>query len=63
MSTSGNRFDGIGMTSVRTRARMIERLREQGIRDELVLAAMNAVPRHIFVDEALATSASRRTRP
>ena len=45
---------GIGMTSARTRARMIERMREQGIVDEVVLAAMNAVPRHIFVDEALA---------
>ncbi len=48
---------GIGMTSPRTRARMIERLREQGIADEVVLAAMNAVPRHIFVDEALAIRA------
>ncbi len=48
---------GIGMTSARTRARMIERLREQGITDEVVLAAMNAVPRHIFVDEALAIRA------
>jgi protein-L-isoaspartate(D-aspartate) O-methyltransferase len=46
--------NGIGMTSDRTRARMIERLRSEGIRDEVVLAAMNAVPRHIFVDEALA---------
>ncbi|MBK9117390.1 MAG: protein-L-isoaspartate(D-aspartate) O-methyltransferase [Betaproteobacteria bacterium] len=45
------------MTSPRTRARMIERLREQGIGDEVVLAAMNAVPRHIFVDEALAIRA------
>ena len=45
---------GIGMTSPRTRARMIERLRAQGIRDETVLAAMNSVPRHLFVDEALA---------
>ena len=44
---------GLGMTSQRTRARMIERLREQGIRDERVLAAMGAVPRHIFVGEAL----------
>ena len=61
MNTSGNRFDGIGMTSVRTRARMIERLREQGIRDEVVLAAMNAVPRHIFVDEALAIRAYEDT--
>jgi protein-L-isoaspartate(D-aspartate) O-methyltransferase len=48
---------GIGMTSPRTRARMIERLREQGIGDEVVLAAINAVPRHIFVDEALAIRA------
>jgi len=48
---------GIGMTSARTRARMIERLREQGIVDEVVLAAVNAVPRHIFVDEALAIRA------
>ena len=48
---------GIGMTSARTRARMVERLREQGIKDEVVLAAMLAVPRHIFVDEALAIRA------
>jgi len=56
-----NRFDGIGMTSTRTRARMVERLREQGIRDEVVLAALNAVPRHIFVDEALAIRAYEDT--
>ena len=51
------RHNGIGMTSQRTRARMVERLREQGIRDEGVLLAMNSVPRHIFVDEALASRA------
>ena len=51
------RHSGIGMTSQRTRSRMVERLREQGIRDEVVLAAMNSVPRHIFVDEALASRA------
>lgn len=51
------RYAGIGMTSQRTRGRMIERLRAEGISDELVLAAMNAVPRHIFVDEALASRA------
>ncbi|MFA5826541.1 MAG: protein-L-isoaspartate(D-aspartate) O-methyltransferase [Gallionellaceae bacterium] len=51
------RHAGIGMTSPRTRGRMIERLRNQGIRDEVVLAAMNSVPRHIFVDEALASRA------
>jgi protein-L-isoaspartate(D-aspartate) O-methyltransferase len=48
---------GIGMTSQRTRARLIERLREQGIKDEAVLAAMFEVPRHLFVDEALASRA------
>lgn len=47
------RHNGIGMTSQRTRSRMIERLREQGIRDEVVLAAMTAVPRHMFVEEAI----------
>lgn len=45
------------MTSQRTRARLIDRLRRQGIKDEVVLAAMNAVPRHIFIDEALASRA------
>jgi len=48
-----SRQNGIGMTSQRTRTRMIERLREQGIRDEVVLAAMNSVPRHMFVEEAI----------
>ncbi|HWA37460.1 MAG TPA: protein-L-isoaspartate(D-aspartate) O-methyltransferase [Burkholderiales bacterium] len=51
------RVAGIGMTSQRTRARMVERLREGGIRDERVLAAMNTVPRHLFVEEALASRA------
>lgn len=50
-------LNGIGMTSQRTRLRMIERLREQGIKDEAVLAAMFEVPRHLFVDEALASRA------
>jgi protein-L-isoaspartate(D-aspartate) O-methyltransferase len=48
---------GIGMTSERTRKRMVERLREEGIRDEVVLAAMAWVPRHLFVEEALASRA------
>jgi protein-L-isoaspartate(D-aspartate) O-methyltransferase len=52
---------GIGMTSQRTRDRMVARLREKGIRDEAVLAAMAAVPRHIFVDEALASRAYEDT--
>ena len=57
MGTLGDRHTGIGMTSDRTRTRMVERLRRDGIRDEVVLSAMNAVPRHIFVDEALAIRA------
>ncbi|MCK6407164.1 MAG: protein-L-isoaspartate(D-aspartate) O-methyltransferase [Rhodocyclaceae bacterium] len=52
---------GIGMTSQRTRQRMIDRLREKGIRDESVLAAMAAVPRHVFVEEALAYRAYEDT--
>ncbi len=44
---------GIGMTSQRARARMLERLKEQGIKDPLVLAAMNAVPRHPFLEESI----------
>jgi len=48
---------GIGMTSQRTRARMVERLRKEGITDESVLAAMGSVPRHVFVEEALASRA------
>jgi len=52
---------GIGMTSQRTRARMVERLRSDGIRDERVLAAMGQVPRHLFVDEALASRAYEAT--
>ncbi|HEY8068980.1 MAG TPA: protein-L-isoaspartate(D-aspartate) O-methyltransferase [Burkholderiales bacterium] len=52
---------GIGMTSQRTRARMIERLREQGIADARVLEAMAAVPRHFFVEEALASRAYEDT--
>ena len=52
---------GIGMTSQRTRARMVERLREQGIRDQRVLAAMGSVARHLFVEEALASRAYEDT--
>src|SRR3954470_15538110 len=57
MGTLGDKHTGIGMTSDRKRARMVDRLRSDGVRDEVVLAAMNAVPRHIFVDEALAIRA------
>jgi protein-L-isoaspartate(D-aspartate) O-methyltransferase len=51
------RLAGIGMTSARTRGRLIERLRAEGIADETVLAAIYEIPRHIFIDEALATRA------
>jgi len=51
------RVRGIGMTSERTRLRMVERLRAAGVRDEAVLAAMAQIPRHIFVDEALSSRA------
>jgi protein-L-isoaspartate(D-aspartate) O-methyltransferase len=56
-----NSLRGIGMTSQRTRARMIERLREEGIRDERVLIAMATVPRHLFVGEALSHRAYEDT--
>lgn len=52
---------GVGMTSQRTRARMVERLRELGVRDERVLAAMASVPRHLFVEEAFASRAYEDT--
>jgi protein-L-isoaspartate(D-aspartate) O-methyltransferase len=52
-----SQHSGIGMTSQRTRMRMIARLRTQGIRDETVLSVMGEVPRHLFVDEALASRA------
>ncbi len=49
--------DGIGMTSERTRLRMIEALRKDGITDERVLAAMMEIPRHRFVEEGIASRA------
>ena len=48
-------LNGIGMTSQRTRDRLIQRLRDEGIHDERVLDVMRQMPRHIFVDEALAS--------
>ncbi len=57
----GRNVAGIGMTSQRTRARMVERLREQGIVDARVLAVMAEVPRHLFVEEALASRAYEDT--
>ena len=51
------RHSGVGMTSQRTRMRMVERLRSQGIVDEKVLSVMGAIPRHVFIEEALASRA------
>lgn len=48
---------GAGMTSARTRTRMIDRLKQQGIRDARVLSVMGEVPRHVFVDEAISHKA------
>ncbi len=58
---SDTRSAGIGFTSARTRERLIQRLRDQGIRDEQVLERIRSVPRHLFVDEALATRAYEDT--
>ena len=57
MNTGATDHTGIGMTSQRTRMRMVERLRQQGIHDEIVLSVMGEVPRHLFVEEALASRA------
>lgn len=51
---SGVDIDGIGMTSRRTRERLIQRLRDQGVSDNAVLDVIRATPRHLFLDEAMA---------
>ena len=55
------RHAGIGMTSARTRERLVQRLQSSGIRDAAVLDALRRVPRHLFVDEALASRAYEDT--
>jgi len=55
------RLAGIGMTSARTRDRLVQRLREQGITNLAVLERIRNVPRHIFVDEALGSRAYEDT--
>jgi len=55
------RLEGIGMTSARTRARLVQRLRDQGIANLAVLERIRNVPRHIFVDEALGSRAYEDT--
>jgi protein-L-isoaspartate(D-aspartate) O-methyltransferase len=58
---SDPRFAGIGMTSARTRDRLVQRLRDQGIVNLAVLDRIRNLPRHIFVDEALASRAYEDT--
>ena len=57
----GPRLSGIGMTSARTRERLVQRLQEQGIADQRVLDRVRSVPRHLFMDEALASRAYEDT--
>jgi len=52
---------GLGMTSQRARDRLVERLKAEGIRDTRVLEAIRTVPRHLFIDEALASRAYEDT--
>lgn len=54
-------YQGIGMTSQRTRERLVERIRAQGVRDPRVLQRIRELPRHLFIDEALATRAYEDT--
>ena len=53
MNVIASKFTGSGMTSDRTRARMIEALRLSGVKNERVLSVMAKVPRHVFIEEAL----------
>ena len=57
MTDSEMNINGIGMTSARTRERLVSRLREAGITDVRVIDVMRSTPRHFFIDEALAHQA------
>ncbi|TAM46419.1 MAG: protein-L-isoaspartate(D-aspartate) O-methyltransferase [Gammaproteobacteria bacterium] len=61
MTRADVRRRGIGMTSQRTRERLLQQLRAEGIRNERVLAVLRDVPRHLFIDEALASRAYENT--
>jgi len=56
-----NEYQGIGMTSQRTRDRLIVQLEDLGIKDQRVLTTMSKLPRHLFVAEALASRAYENT--
>ena len=60
---SDSRLAGIGMTSARTRERLVQRLQEQKITNVRVLDRIRQVPRHLFVDEALASPGPTKTPP
>lgn len=57
MKITRQQIQGIGMTSQRTRDRMVSRLRDQGVDDEQVLSVFSRMPRHLFVDEVMASRA------
>lgn len=57
VTKSRDKLQGIGMTSARTRERLVQRLASSGIGSEAVLERIRAVPRHLFIDEALASRA------
>ena len=57
MNIQKNHLQGKGMTSLRTRQRLIERLTKKGISDVRILEAMRDSPRHLFLDEALSSRA------
>jgi protein-L-isoaspartate(D-aspartate) O-methyltransferase len=52
-----NKISGIGMTSARTRERLVQRLEQSGISNPMILDRIRSVPRHLFVDEALESRA------
>lgn len=61
MTSPRPNIEGIGMTSRRTRDRLVQRLKDNGIENEAVLEQIRNVPRHLFVDEALASRAYEDT--
>ncbi len=60
-NSMNSNHQGIGMTSQRARNRLVEQLRTMGIRSDIILEAIMNTPRHIFVDEALASRAYDNT--
>ena len=57
MTAGARNIEGIGMTSARTRDRLVKRLKKNGIHQSEILERIRSVPRHLFVDEALASRA------